>query len=111
MNKEIDISSRSTGEYISRINRVIDFIDRNIDKDITLDALAQVANFSKYHFHRLFSSFLGETIFHYIQRLRLEKAAAWLLHELGTPITEIAAEHTIKANHFAAQKKRHLHPP
>lgn len=90
MNKEIDISSRSTGEYISRINRVIDFIDKNVDKDITLDALAQIANFSKYHFHRLFSSFLGETIFHYIQRLRLEKSAARLLHEPGTTITEIA---------------------
>ena len=32
-------------EYISRINRVIDYIENNLDQDLSLDILAGVASF------------------------------------------------------------------
>jgi len=32
-------------EYISRINRVIDFIEANLDQELSLASLAKVANF------------------------------------------------------------------
>ncbi|MFC2050761.1 hypothetical protein ACFLTN_06255 [Chloroflexota bacterium] len=31
--------------YISRVNRVIDYIEENIDKDLSLEGLAEVAQF------------------------------------------------------------------
>lgn len=52
--------------------------------------LARVACFSKYHFHRIFGAVTGETLFEYIQRRRVEKAAYLLWVNPRTPITDIA---------------------
>jgi AraC family transcriptional regulator len=79
-------------EYRSRINRALDFMEQNIDKQFNLEELAQVANFSKFHFHRIFQSITGETPFQLITRLRLEKAASLLVSASPDPITEIAAK-------------------
>ena len=43
-----------TNEYIYRVNRVIDYIDANIGREVSLKELAAVAGFSEYHFHRIF---------------------------------------------------------
>lgn len=77
-------------EYISRINRVIDYIELNIDKDLSLEKLAQVANFSQFHFHRIFRALMGETLNRYIQRIRVERAALQLISNPKKTITEIA---------------------
>lgn len=77
-------------EYTARINRVIDHIESNLDSPMKLETLAAVANFSPFHFHRIFSAFLGETINQFIQRIRLEKAAAQLVDNPRKSITEIA---------------------
>jgi AraC family transcriptional regulator len=77
-------------EYIARINRVIDYIEANIDKELSLVSLAKIANFSQFHFHRIFRAMVGETLNGFIQRIRLEKAAARLQDHPKDSITEIA---------------------
>ncbi|OFX83386.1 MAG: hypothetical protein A2W99_11735 [Bacteroidetes bacterium GWF2_33_16] len=77
-------------EYIFRVNKVIDHIDKNIDKPLNLDVLANVANFSPFHFHRIFTTFTGETLNNFIKRLRVEKSARLLINEPETPISDIA---------------------
>ena len=77
-------------EYHQRLNRVIDYIDRNLDKELTLNELADISCFSRFHFNRIFSSLMGETLFQFIQRLRLEKAATLLCSEKRRSILEIA---------------------
>lgn len=77
-------------EYIFRINKVVDYIDNNIDKSLNLDTLAEVANFSPYHFHRIFTVFTGETVNGFVKRIRVEKAARLLIIENDVPISEIA---------------------
>ena len=84
--------SVTKGDYVSRINRVIDYIQRNLGRNLTLEELADVANFSKYHFHRIFGMMVGETLYRFIQRLRLEKAATLLVVNPKTSITEIALD-------------------
>lgn len=79
-------------EYIGRINKVIDHIENNLDKSFTLEELAKIAHFSKFHFHRLFLSIMGETLFRFIQRVRLERAANRLTFEPKIPITAIAMD-------------------
>lgn len=79
-------------EYVSRINRVIDYIEQNIDSTMTLDKLSEVANFSKYHFHRIFSSIMGETLNGFIKRIRAQKAASMLISNPKLSITEIALD-------------------
>ena len=79
-------------EYISRINKVLDYIDQHIDMRLTLDELAQVAHFSRYHFHRIFAAMIGETLHQYIQRVRVEKAAYQLVVNPKKSITDIALD-------------------
>ncbi len=85
----MNTKNKKRSEYISRINKVLDYIEKNLDKDLSLDTIAQSASFSKYHFHRIFQSVVGESLNQYILRVKLEKAARLLvLEELS--ITEIA---------------------
>lgn len=77
-------------EYIHRINKVMDYIEENLDQELNLKTLAEVANFSAYHFHRIFSAFTGETLNGFVKRKRVEKAASILLNAEHTPINEIA---------------------
>ncbi len=75
--------------YIERINIIIDFINKNFDSKITLNNLTSISGFSKYHFHRIFHSYIGEALYCYINRIRVEKAASLLLSN-SYNITEIA---------------------
>ncbi len=81
---------RSHAEYRSRINRVMDHIDRHIDRPLDLAILADVAHFSPFHFHRIFSMMTGETPADYVQRMRVERAAILLQNDHRMTITEIA---------------------
>ncbi|MFC5474896.1 AraC family transcriptional regulator [Paraherbaspirillum soli] len=77
-------------EYSRRINRVLDYIDRHLDTPLDLDELAVVANFSRYHFHRVFAAWMGETLGDYARRRRLECGAIKLAQRPDIPILEIA---------------------
>lgn len=79
-------------EYLNRINRVCDYIDSNIKEDMTLETLAGVAGFSQYHFHRIFAAMTGETLFSFIWRLKLERAAAVVCSKGSMTVTEISEE-------------------
>ena len=81
----------SRKDYIQRINRVIDYIDSHLADDLKLEVLADVAAFSPYHFHRIFSALMGEPLYIFIRRLRLEKAAARIA-STDHSITEIALD-------------------
>lgn len=77
-------------EYVSRINRVIDYIENHYMRVLTLDQLADVAGFSRFHFHRIFRAMVGEPLNQFIVRIRVEKAAAMLLNNPKKSVTEIA---------------------
>lgn len=68
----------------------MDFIDQNLSQPLDLNIVAQISNFSLFHFHRIFTYMVGETPIDYILRLRLEKAAQRLLDKNYGSITEIA---------------------
>lgn len=62
-------------EYARRMNRVLNYIDTHLDETLNLEKLAEVANFSRFYFHRVFLAWMGETLGDYARRRRLEKAA------------------------------------
>jgi len=76
--------------YEQRINKVIDFIAKHLDDELTLDQLSRVAFFSKYHFHRLFTAYTGVSLWQYIRWLRLKRAAHQLIVDNDRTIIEIA---------------------
>jgi AraC family transcriptional regulator len=77
-------------EYVARINRVIDHVDTHLGDELTLDTLADVACFSRFHFHRIFSAMVGETVADYLKRVRLQAAASRLVNNPRDPVTDIA---------------------
>lgn len=78
--------------YIQRINLVIDHVRDHLNDDLSLDALARVAGFSPFHFHRVFKSITEENVNDMVVRLRLERAAALLRATPSLSITEAAFE-------------------
>lgn len=86
------LQSQSRAEYISRINRVLDYIEMHLDEELSLQTLANVAHFSPFHFHRIFKAIVGETLNQFIQRLRVEKAAGILVGNPNRSITEVALD-------------------
>jgi AraC-like DNA-binding protein len=83
--------TQANNEYAQRINRVIDYLRGNLDRQVKLEELAKVACFSEFHFHRIFGAVSGETLNNFTNRLRLEKAAR-LLRYSGQNLTDIALE-------------------
>lgn len=76
-------------DYKGRINRVFEFIDKNLEQNLSLNMLSKIAFFSPFHFHRVFKFVTGETLNEYVTRLRIEKSALDLLHKNIT-LTHIA---------------------
>lgn len=78
-------------DCLKAIYKVVDYIQKNIDKQLTIKELADVAGFSQYHFHRVFSTHIGETLWAFIKRIRLEKSAGQLAYT-NANITKIALD-------------------
>lgn len=83
--------SQANGEYAQRIDRVIDYLRGNLHRPVKLAELAEVACFSEFHFHRIFTAVSGETLNNFTSRLRLEKAAR-LLRYSEKSLTDIALD-------------------
>lgn len=77
-------------EYERRVNRVMDYVQAHLDEELTLETLADVAAFSPFHFHRVFSAITGETLSDFIRRIRVERAAISLSMLRETSVLEIA---------------------
>jgi AraC family transcriptional regulator len=58
---------------------VLDHIHDNPAGDLSLDALADVAAMSRFHWHRVFHAMTGETAAQAVRRIRLHRAAVWLV--------------------------------
>jgi len=77
------------GNYQRSIDKVITYIDAHLDETPELDKLADLANLSKFHFHRIMKAFLNETLGSYINRIRFETAIK-LLRYSSQPVNEKA---------------------
>lgn len=84
------INSESRREYMRRIYKVQDYIETNLHLTLSLEELAFVAGFSKFHFHRIFKSLVNEPLSQYVNRLKLEKAAQMLIQRPDVTVTEVA---------------------
>jgi oxalate decarboxylase family bicupin protein len=81
--------SRGRGLDPRRLKRVREFIDANLERELRLDQLAQVACLSQYHFARAFKQATGHTVHQYLTTIRLERAKE-LLAANESSIADIA---------------------
>jgi AraC-like DNA-binding protein len=72
----------------SRLNRIIQYISDNFDKQITLDEAAKVANLSKYAFCRYFKRSTHKSFIHYLNEFRVGMACK-LLSRTNYNVTQI----------------------
>jgi len=80
-----------SAHYEDRILRVLAHIHDNPAGDLSLDALADVAAMSRFHWHRVFRALTGETCARAVRRMRLHRAAGWLV-ETDRALSRIAAD-------------------
>jgi len=73
----------------SRILSALSLIERDYTARPTLEAVADAAGLSLFHFHRRFAETMGETVGSYIRRTRLDWAAAVVLRT-GAPLLDTA---------------------
>lgn len=78
--------------YQQQLNKVIEFIGKHLDEELTLKQLSHIACFSKYHFHRLFTAYTGLSLQQYIRWLRLKRAAHQLIVDKDQSIINIAMD-------------------
>lgn len=78
--------------YDASIKKSIEYIENNLDNKIELKELADKAFLSKYHFHRVFHSVVGEPVAEYIRKKRLKEAASELV-STDNKIVDIALKY------------------
>ena len=65
--------------YLTQVQRGIDYIEANLDFDIELMRVSKVAGISHWHFQRIFKALTGETLKTYIRSRRLANSLDSLL--------------------------------
>jgi AraC family transcriptional regulator len=72
--------SRATtlGAWRQRMQRVTDWLVDHLDQPFDLERLADLAYFSPYHFHRVYTVAMGEPVAETVRRMRLHRAAVQL---------------------------------
>lgn len=86
-----NITSNKQHEYVEKFIKVCNYINDHCVEDITVEQLADIAGFSRFHFARLFKQFTNVSYYDYLTQKRIEHAEKLLI----TPdisITEVAMQ-------------------
>lgn len=73
----------------SKMRRVIEFVEANLDRDLSLEAMAREVGISPLYLPRAFKSVVGQSPHQYVVARRIERARA-LLRDTDLPIVEVA---------------------
>ena len=90
--------SKIKPEYQQMVLRVQHYITQHLAEDLSLEILACVANYSAFHFQKVFSEAVSESPKQYVIRLRLERAAHFIKIFPQLPINEIATNCGFSSN-------------
>jgi AraC family transcriptional regulator len=112
LESSMNVGHRTYQEYQESFKRVLIYIQKNLDQELSLETLAKIACFSPYHFHRIFKAFFNEPLYLFVKRLRLEQAARDIMHTHKS-ITTIALDtgYETPASFAKAFKQYFRHSP
>ena len=83
------ITSSKQHEYIEKFMMICNYITEHCTESISIDELAKMAGFSKFHFSRLFKQFANMSCYEYLTQKRIAHAEQ-LLIQPNISITEVA---------------------
>lgn len=86
-----NVGRQKQHDYLERFLSICEYIDAHCTEDLTLDEIAKIAGFSKYHFTRLFKQFTNNTFYKYLNQKRIELALI-LLADPEISVTETAIQ-------------------
>lgn len=92
-------------EYIQRINQAVDFIHKNLDRNLTVEEIADFCCFSRFYFSRMFKAVVGESVYSFIKRKKLENGAFLLRTRTNLTVTDIALQNGYTSSNFASAFK------
>lgn len=84
-----NVTNTKQKEYTEKFLSLCDYINDNCTKDLTLESVADIAGFSKYHFTRLFKQFTGVSFYKYLNQKKVAIAEK-LLIDPDISVTEVA---------------------
>ena len=89
------ITEKFTVEKIfddERIDKAIEFINENYNKDISLNVVAKASAVSKFHLVRLFKEATGKTPWQYLTTYRMQKAYEIIKNNPKIKVKELCFE-------------------
>lgn len=87
--KYFNSSLQKQREYTERFLYICNYISEHCSEDLSLDHVANLSGFSKYHFSRLFKQFTNVSYYKYLNKKRIEVAEK-LLVDKGMTVTEVS---------------------
>ncbi len=82
------------------INDAVEYILTHLEEEIDVRAVAKHCHFSEFYFNRMFKATIGESVYSFIKRRRMERSAFDLSVRADKSITEIAAQYGYSASNF-----------
>lgn len=93
--------------YHEAMQGILEYIDENINDDISAEALAALVGFSEYHFYHVFRWCIGYSVMEYVRNRRLSFAAAEL--SSGRKVIDIAMDYGFETHSgFSKAFKRYF---
>ena len=67
--KQFNVTAGKQQEYTEKFMYICEYITEHCTEDLSLDDVAALAGFSKYHFSRLFKQFTGASFYKFFNNL------------------------------------------
>lgn len=87
--KHFDVTNNKQQEYTEKFMYICDYISAHCTENLTLDLIADLAGFSKFHFTRLFKQFTNISFYKYLNQKRIATAEK-LLANPENSVTDVA---------------------
>ena len=75
-------------EWLKRLGAAIDYIEENLDREISYDEVARIACCSTYYFQRIFSYVSGVSLSEYIRRRKMTQGRYYLSFKDGRGVMQ-----------------------
>lgn len=95
-------------DYFLIIQDAVDYIEKHLYEDITIENVATEISFSIPHFYRIFSSLVGETPKSYIRKRRISNSAV-MLKESDLKICDVAFESAFDSHEVFSRAFRKMY--
>lgn len=94
--------------YINELQKAIDYIENNLDKNINFEIVAKEVGMSAFYFHRIFSAVIGSSPTTYIRNRRLT-VAAQEISKNNENIVDIALKYGFESHEAFSRAFKNFH--